>query len=163
MQTQEKSFLLHNSKRELKQQRRRQLQWNHWINEMNGAASNFTALIPSRSIREIMAIFFWSWILKGCIKFQEKKEKVVAFAFTSSTRREMRYFHVIIVQWRLRNVQKSVMHEQSCCFANLKLLLFCRSRCRRLRRRPRGRRYLSSLMASLTRRLMVLFSSDSTV
>ena len=33
-----------------------------------------------------------------------------------------------------KNVQKSVMHVQSCCFANLKLLLFCRSRCRRSRR-----------------------------
>ena len=34
------------------------------------------------------------------------------------------------------------MHVQSCCFANLNLLLFCRSRCRRRRRR----RCLSSLM-----------------
>ena len=30
--------------------------------------------------------------------------------------------------WRLRNVQKSVMHVQGCFFANLNLLLFCRSR-----------------------------------
>ena len=28
------------------------------------------------------------------------------------------------MQWRERNVQKSVMHVQSCCFANLSLLLF---------------------------------------
>ena len=34
----------------------------------------------------------------------------------------------------LRNVQKSVRHVQSCCFANLNLLPFCRSRCRRRRR-----------------------------
>ena len=32
-------------------------------------------------------------------------------------------------QWQQRNVQKSAMQVQSCCFANLKLLLFCRSRC----------------------------------
>ena len=31
----------------------------------------------------------------------------------------------------LKNVQKSVMHVQSCCFTNTNLLLFCRSRCRR--------------------------------
>ena len=31
-------------------------------------------------------------------------------------------------------VQKSVMHVQSCCFANINLLLFCRSRSRRRRR-----------------------------
>ena len=29
----------------------------------------------------------------------------------------MRHFYVIVVQWRQRNVQKSVMHVQSCCFA----------------------------------------------
>ena len=40
-----------------------------------------------------------------------------------------------VVQGRLRNVQKSVMHVQSCCFANQNLLLFSRSRCRRRRRR----------------------------
>ena len=34
-----------------------------------------------------------------------------------------------IVLLRLRNVQKSVIHMQSCCFANINLLLFCRSRC----------------------------------
>ena len=31
----------------------------------------------------------------------------------------------------LKNVRKSVMHVQSCCFTNTNLLLFCRSRCRR--------------------------------
>ena len=33
-----------------------------------------------------MAIFCWSWILKDCIKVQEKKRKVIIlFVFTSST------------------------------------------------------------------------------
>ena len=27
-----------------------------------------------------------------------------------------RHFHVVVVQWRQRTEQKSVMHEQSCCF-----------------------------------------------
>ena len=45
---------------------------------------------------------------------------------------EIRYFHVVVVQQRQRNVQKSVM--QSCCFSYLNLMLFCRSRCRRRRR-----------------------------
>ena len=44
--------------------------------------------------------------------------------FPSSTKREIRHFHVVAVQRRLRNVQKSVMHVQSCCFVNLNLLLF---------------------------------------
>ena len=43
-------------------------------------------------------------------------------------------------QRQLRNVQKSKMHVQSCCFANLNLFFFCRSRCRR--------RCLSSLWLS---------------
>ena len=52
-------------------------------------------------------------------------------------------------QRRQRNVQKSVMHVQSCCFTNLNLLLFCRSRCRR------RRRCLSSLY---TKNERILFS-----
>ena len=32
--------------------------------------------------------------------------------------------HVAVVQRRLRNVQKSVMHVQSCCFANVNLIEF---------------------------------------
>ena len=55
--------------------------------------------------------------------------------FPSSTKREIRYFHVVVVQRRLRNVQKSMMDVQSCYFANRNLLVFCRSCCRRRRRR----------------------------
>ena len=38
---------------------------------------------------------------------------------TSSSKREIRHFHVVVVQRRQRNVQKSVMRVQSCksnCF-----------------------------------------------
>ena len=45
--------------------------------------------------------------------------------FTSSIKREIRKFHVLVVQRHERNVQKIVMHVQSCCFADLNLLLFC--------------------------------------
>ena len=41
--------------------------------------------------------------------------------FTSSIKREIRQFFVIVVQGRQRNVQKSVLHVQSFCFANLYL------------------------------------------
>ena len=37
--------------------------------------------------------------------------------FTSSIKSENSYFPVVIVQSQQRNVQKSVMHVQSCCFA----------------------------------------------
>ena len=72
---------------------------------------------------------FWSWILKNCIKVQEKKVESCGLLFPSSTKRELWPFHVnvVFVQRRQRNVQKSVMNVQSCCFACLDLLLFCRS------------------------------------
>ena len=50
-------------------------------------------------------------------KFIEEKKILSCCLFTSLTKRENRHFHVVVVQWRQRNVQKSVMHVQSCCFA----------------------------------------------
>ena len=35
--------------------------------------------------------------------------------FTSSTKREIKHFHAVVLQWLLKNVQKSVM-QWSCCF-----------------------------------------------
>ena len=43
--------------------------------------------------------------------------------FMFSTKREIRHFHVVFLQRRPRNVQKSVMHMQT-CFANINLLVF---------------------------------------
>ena len=42
---------------------------------------------------------------KVCTEVQEKKKKVVVL-FTSSTKREIRPFYVVVVQWRQRNAQK---------------------------------------------------------
>ena len=90
----------------------------------------------------IDSIIFCGVEIKDCIKGQEKKERRY-LVFTTSTKREIRHFHVVVVQWRERYVQKSVMHVQSCCFANLSQLLFCRSSWRR------SPRCLSSLLISL--------------
>ena len=60
----------------------------------------------------------------------EKERESRCLLFTSSVRREIRQFQVVVVQRRQGNVQKSVMQVQSCCFANLNLLLFCRFHCR---------------------------------
>ena len=65
---------------------------------------------------------------------QQTEKESCCLVFPSSTKREIRHYHAVVVQRRLKNVQKSVMHVLSCCFANLNLLLFFRSRCR-LRRR----------------------------
>ena len=86
---------------------------------------------------------------------KEKESRSLVFTvFTSSEKREIRQFHVVIVHWRQRNVQKSMMHVQSCCLANLNQLLFCRSRWRR------RRRYLSFLI-SYTKRLQFFVTNLS--
>ena len=51
-------------------------------------------------------IIFLIWILHDCTEVREKKNKVVVSVVpTFSTKREIRQFHVIVVQWRQRNVQ----------------------------------------------------------
>ena len=60
-----------------------------------------------------------------------ERKNIVVFTDYIKQAREIRTFHVAVVQRRLRNVQKSVIHEQSCCFAKMNLLLFNCSRCRR--------------------------------
>ena len=55
----------------------------------------------------------------------ERERKLCRHSFTaSSMKREIRYFHVVVVQRQQRNVEKSVMHVQSGCFANPNQLLF---------------------------------------
>ena len=49
---------------------------------------------------------FWSWILKECIEVQEKKKRVAVLG-RHPQKREIRYFHVVVVQWRQRNVLKA--------------------------------------------------------
>ena len=73
---------------------------------------------------------------KGRYQSSEKENERHCLVFASSTKREIRHFHVVVkvVQQRQRKVPKSVMHVQSCCFANLNLLLFCSSRCHCCRR-----------------------------
>ena len=81
---------------------------------------------------------------KGLHQSSGKEKESCCLLFPSSTKREIRHFHVVVVQRRHRNVQKSVMHVQSCCFACLNLLLFC---CFRCRRRPRCVNSLITTMA----------------
>ena len=58
------------------------------------AASNFIALIPTCSIRQMLANFSGvEFDLKEYVKVQKEKKKVVAgLVFTSSTKREIRHF-----------------------------------------------------------------------
>ena len=57
---------------------------------------------------------------KGLHQSSGKEKKIFLVLFPSSTKREIRQFHVIVVQRRQRNVQKSVAQLQSWCFACLR-------------------------------------------
>ena len=83
-------------------------------------------------VRKCWQFFSGAEFWKNESKFK-KGERQSFLVFTSSTKRENTHFHVAVVQWRQKNVQKSVMHVQSCCFVNLNLFLFFRSHwvCRR--------------------------------
>ena len=109
--------------RELKQQRRRQLRKLHW-----------KSVYPTSFNSANAGKFFSELNSKGLYQSSGKEKESCCLVFPSSTKHEIRHFHVVVVQRRLRNVQKSLIHVQTCCFANLNLLLFCRSRCRRRRR-----------------------------
>ena len=56
-----------------------------------------------------------------------KRSKFRHFLFTSSIKHEIGYFQVVVLQKQQRNVQKSVMHVQSCCFAYQTYCIFWHS------------------------------------
>ena len=113
--------------RSLKQQRRRRLRKRHLKSEF--------ALLQalSRLFHLVYFVKCWQMFLefnsKGLYQSSGKENENCCFVFPSSTKREIRRFHVVVVQRRQRNVQKSLMHVQSCYFANLNLLVYCCSRC----------------------------------
>ena len=56
------------------------------------------------------------------------KEKESCFlVFPTLTKREIKHFHVVVVQRRQRNEQESVMHVQRCCFANNAIQIYYRA------------------------------------
>ena len=93
------------------------------------AASNFIALILFCLICQMLAIFL-ELNSKGLYQSSGKEKESCCLVFLSLTKREIRHFHAVVVQLQQRNVQKSMMHVQSCCFTTINLLLFCHSSCR---------------------------------
>ena len=83
---------------------------------------------------------FSEFTSKGLYRSSEKEKESRCLVFTPSTKREIRQFHVVVVQRRQRKVQKSVTHVQSASYC-----FFCCSCCRR------SRRCLSSLLSRLDR------------
>ena len=72
-------------------------------------------------IWQIMLAKFWGVESERTLsKFKKRKKKCVLFTY--SIKREISNFHVAVVQRRQRNVEKSMMHVQSYCFANIYVL-----------------------------------------
>ena len=102
---------------------------------------------PNKSLKSLFTLFQTSPILFNLISFgkswrnllwdriyrylsleKESDNFCVAFTYSIKQAREIRKFHVIVVQWRQRNVQNSVMHVQIVvCY--YKHIIFCRSPC----------------------------------
>ena len=97
----------------------------------------FTSFNPTK-----VGDFFWRWILKDCIDRNSGREKENRYlVFSSSTKREIRYFQVVVVQRRQRNVRTSVMHIKVVVLLIWTFFEVSCSRCRR----HRPARCLSSL------------------
>ena len=107
--------------KELKQQRRRRLRKRH-------LKSEFAPLQTlSRLFHLVHFVKCWQIFLELNSKRLHQRSgkgnrKSLSCVYVPETR-EIRQFHVAAVHWRQRNVQKRVMHVQSCCFANLNQLL----------------------------------------
>ena len=102
------------------------------------AALNFMTLILSRLIRQMLANFF-EVDSKGLYQSTGEEKESCCLVFPSSTKREIRHFHVEVVKRRERNLQKAW------CTCKVVVLLIkpIAFRCFRWRRR---RWILSSLM-----------------
>ena len=85
--------------------------------KVNSLFSDFVAFIPINWKCEMWASFPGVDFLRAGLKFKKRKENSSSLV-TFSITREIRHFHVVVVKWRQRNVQKSVIHVQTGCFAN---------------------------------------------
>ena len=107
--------------RELKQQRRRRQRKRHW-KSLYALLQTLSRLFQLVQFVKCLQIFL-ELNSKDCIKVLGKEKESPCLVVLSSTKREIRLFHVLVMQRQQRNVQKSVMHVQSCFFANRNLLL----------------------------------------
>ena len=94
-------------------------------------ATNFIDLIQFHLVCKILAKLSGLESERAVSDFRKRQRKFLCCVHQPHKQaREIRNFQVADLQRRLRNVQKSMMHVQSCCFADINRLLFCRSRCR---------------------------------
>ena len=78
--------------------------------------------------------FSWSWILKDFTQVEKEGGKfVVVYISTSSIKRQMRRFHVVVVQWTSKESTKKRDERTELLAWSLNLLLFWSRRCGRRR------------------------------
>ena len=103
---------------ELKQKRRRRLRKRLFKSKVALLQKRYRAYSNSFNSSNVDN-FFLDLNSKKLYQSSGKENESRCRVFTSSTKREIRHFYVVVVQRLQRNVQKSVMHVQSCCFAKL--------------------------------------------
>ena len=88
-------------------------------------SENVTEKVKSRGLKinraysisfdsSMVGKFFWSLILKDCIKGPEKKRKLVLLCSRPRQIVKLGTYMFVVVQRRLSNVQKRVVNVQSC-------------------------------------------------
>ena len=106
--------------RELKQKRRRRLRKRLFKSKVALLQKRYRAYSISFNSSNV-GNFCLDLNSKNLYQSSGKENESRCRVFTSSTKREIWHFYVVVMQWRQRNVQNSVMHVQSCCFAKLNL------------------------------------------
>ena len=79
--------------------------------------SVFIAIFPTILLCQMWANTSGVEFLRNIAKFQERNKISSLLVYILHKTREIVHFQVVVVQIRQRNVQKSVMHVQSCCFS----------------------------------------------
>jgi len=91
-------------------------------------------IISTRLLLSNAGELFWSRIPSNHIQVQKEiKRKFRRHLFTSSIKREMKLFHVVVVQWWQKNVQKKAWRTCRVVVCLSNLLPFWRFRCCRRR------------------------------
>ena len=103
--------------RELKQQELRRLRKRHLNKKVNSRCLKLYRAYSISFNLSYVGEFVLQLNSEGLYQRSGKGKKSCCPVFPSLKKCEIRHFHVVVVQRRLRNVQKTVV--QSCCFANL--------------------------------------------
>ena len=83
------------------------------------------ALIPSRSIRQMLTFFSGVEFLNTVSKFRKRKRKSFSCAYVLQKTSNQRHFHVVVVQRRQKKYTnlESGMDEQSCSIVKINMII----------------------------------------